>query len=227
MKTLSCLFGLTLLPLSAEPPSKPIEPTRPLPVEGAKPVLTMDELTLKRIVEGTVSHLKELGLALFEFDTQYSSYPSNETAKTVKESTDTKLSLNTATSNDYFRQLLASGIATNEKIFQIGSPEKVADNVSNTDESALAKGECNFTYVLGSSSADHPTRPLVLGPLVPGQMKFDPVPLGGQAVILFVDNSVRTSPISPTGDVMINGKNVFDPTQPFWNGKKPEVIWPK
>lgn len=224
MKKYILFLGLTVLPLSAEPTIKPKEVAPPVADKAPRPA---DAEIVKDKVAATISNLRDMGLALLEFENDYGSYPSKESAKVVREVTESKLALNFATSNDYFRQLLVSGLSGTEKFFQIGMPEKVADNIFNSDETALAKDECSFAYAPGGSSSVDASRPLVLVPLVAGQLKFDPLPLGGKAAILMADNSVKVFPISATGDVLINGKSVFDPTQPFWNGKKPEVVWPK
>jgi hypothetical protein len=171
-------------------------------------------------------HLRQVGLALFAFDEDYGAFPDKETARDVKESTGTALSLGTATSNDYFRQLIAS-VARTEKIFQFGTPAKPADDRIDGAGEALAKGECDFAYLPGSSSASDPATPLVVGPLVPGKMKFDPVPLAGKAVVLTADAAVRTLPITADGDVILNDKSLFDPAQPFWKDRKPVVAWPE
>ncbi len=81
-----------------------------------------------------------------------------------------------------------------------------------------------FSRVTSSGS---PTTPLVIAPLIPGKRTFDPGPLGGKAVVLCADNSVRSFLINPEGEVIIDGKSLFDPEQAFWNGKVPEIAWPE
>jgi hypothetical protein len=97
---------------------------------------------------------------------------------------------------------------------------------------ALEKGECAFACISGlSSSTDLPSTPVALFPLVPGEKLFDYKLCNewyvGKAVILFLDNTVKTFPVDKSGHVFINGKDLFDPSQPFWRGKKPEVKWPE
>lgn len=175
----------------------------------------------------TISNLKIIGAMLIEFDSEYGTYPDAKTAKDVKDATGTKLKLEGGTSNAYFCQLLAGGGGKTEKIFQFGAPAKPADDKFATDEEALAKGECDFAYLPGANSSNEPGRPLVLGPLVPGKLEFDPKPFEGKALILRNDNSVVAQPINEKGEVIINGKSLFDPSQDYWEKKKPEVAWPK
>jgi hypothetical protein len=173
----------------------------------------------------SVSNLRQLSLALFAFDAEYGEFPSKETGEDVKEATGTSLEFGTATSNEYFRQLIASVVGS-ERIFQLGATAKLADDRIKAGE-ALVKGECDFAYVTGSTTANDPATPLVLGPLVPGKLKFDPVPLAGKAVVLTVDGAVRTFPITADGDVILDDKSLFDPAQPYWKDRKPVVAWPE
>lgn len=174
----------------------------------------------------SMMNLRQVGLALFEFDAEYGAFPDKEAAEDVKDATGTALRLGSATSNEYFRQLIAS-VARTEKIFQFGAPAKPADERINGAGEALAKGECDFAYLPGSAAASDPGTPVVLGPLVPGKMKFDPAPLAGKAVVLTVDGAVKTFPITKEGEVLMEGKSLFDPAQPFWKDRKPEVAWPE
>ena len=64
-------------------------------------------------------------------------------------------------------------------------------------------------------------------PLLKGQKKFDRSCFKGRAVILFLDHSARALPIEKDGHVLINGMDIFDPRQPFWKGKTPDLKWPE
>ncbi len=175
----------------------------------------------------TMKNLRAIEALLIEFDVDYGSFPDDETAAEVTDATGTDLKFEGGTSNDYFRQLLAGGGGKSEKPFQFGSPAKRADDKWATTDQAFAKGECDFAYLRGATASSQPDRPVVLAPLVPGKMEFDPKPFGGKAVILHVDGSVTAPPINEKGEVIVNGKSLFDPTQSYWQGKKPEVAWPK
>ena len=209
-------------PSPAGEPAKPV--AAPTLEEAMKAV--SDQKVVLRLTK-TANTLRQIGMALFEFESEYGSFPDEATAKTVTENTKSKLTLSGTTSNDYFRQLMVAGIVQNEEMFQFGNPAKKADNVFNSDATALVAGECDFAYLVGGSSAGDSKRPLAVAPLVPGTLKFDPVPLGGKALVLAIDCSVKAFPISPEGEVVVDGKSLFDPSQPYWGGKKPVVAWPK
>lgn len=176
----------------------------------------------KAIQAYAISHLRQIGLAMFEFETEYGSFPSEDTAALVKEATGTKLKLGAATANDCFLQLIAAGILDTDRIFSV-TPRPKADEPKQPD--LLEK--CTFSYLAGMTAAGNPSRPLVVGPLVNGETTFDPQVLGGRAVVLCVDNSVRAFPIEEDGRVLINGLDIFDPAQPFWGGEVPPILWPR
>lgn len=180
-----------------------------------------------------VSNARQIGLALFEFDSKYGKYPDATTISDVSKdaSTDLNLSrlrLGTKSSNDYFRQLLAGGFTQSEKMFyaKIHGAKKPDDNIKGAE--ALKKGECGFAYLAGLSSEGNPSRPLIVTPLIPGTDRFDPKRFDGKAVILRMDNSVISVNINSSGHVMLDGKNLLDPTNPVWGkGDKFVIVWPE
>jgi hypothetical protein len=175
------------------------------------------------------SNLRQAGFALLEFETTYGSYPNNDTiSKVQNDHPQNTIPLGKISSNDYFRQLFASKICDSEYMFH-SNPQKKPDGVFDGAR-ALEKGECAFSYVCNVTSNSKPETPQMLYPLVKGQRIFDYKickELDGKAVILFSDCSVKTFPVDKSGRVFINGKDLFDPSQPFWNGKVPDVRWPE
>ncbi len=175
-----------------------------------------------------VNNARQIGLALFEFETEYGRLPDVSTVAAVQTKTSTRLNLGTKSSNDFFRQLLAAGIAQSEQMFyaKIAGTRKPDGVVSKGD--ALKKGECGFAYLAGLSSHGNPSRPLVVTPLIPGTDRFDPTKFDGKAVILKMDNSVTSMFIGKDGHVMVAGKNRLDPTNPVWSEEDQFVIaWPE
>lgn len=175
-----------------------------------------------------VSNARQIGLALFEFESKYGKFPDVSTIADVRKDAATdlnlsKMSLGTKSSNDYFRQLLASGFAPSESMFfaKILGAKKPDNNIKGAE--ALKKGECGFAYLAGLSAAGNPSRPLIVTPLIPGTDRFDPKRFDGKAVILKMDNSVTSMNINSSGHVMLNGKNLLDPTNPVW-GKGDEFV---
>lgn len=173
-------------------------------------------------------HAKLVHLALIDFDNDYGSFPDATTIAAVTAETRTSLPLGTSSSNEIFRQLLAHGLKS-EKIFWAKStisPRK-PDDVYHGSE-ALKKGECSFAYVAGLSTSGDPSAPLLMAPVNPSGRGIERrKDYGERAVILFVDGSVKLLPIDKHGHATLNGINLFDPRQPFWKGKAPDVKWPE
>lgn len=175
-----------------------------------------------------VNNARQIGLALFEFKEEYGAYPNADTVVAVQKATGTTLTFGTKTSNDFFRQLIGSNITQSERLFyaKILGAKKPDDNIIGAE--ALKKGECGFAYLAGLSSEGNPSRPLVVTPLIPGTDRFDPERFGGKAVILRMDNSVTSMNINSSGHVIVNGKNLLDPTNPVWGkADKFVIVWPE
>lgn len=166
-----------------------------------------------------IGNARQIGLGLFEFESEFGSFPNEATADAVQQSSGTKERLGAATANDCFRQLMAADIVEAASIFtwDEAAPDPAAANLK----------KCGFAYLSGMTSAGNPRRPLVVAPLVPGTLSFDRKAFGGKAVILRVDNSVSTWPIEVDGTVRIDGMDLFDPAQPYWGGKVPVIKWPE
>lgn len=178
------------------------------------------------------SNVRQIGFALMEFEDEYGEYPGTATILKVPNDPFDPIPLGSKTSNDFFRQLLASKIAPAESMFHAWNPSitRKPDN-RYTGKLALEKGECAFAYVAGLSSPVSPNTPMVLFPLVPGKKLFDyrlcEDSYATKAVICFTDLHVERLPVDKSGHVYLNGKDLFDPSQPFWGGKAPDVKWPE
>jgi hypothetical protein len=176
-----------------------------------------------------IMNAKQIGLALLDFDADYGCYPDATTIAEVKRQTSTSLRLGDASSNEIFRQLIATGSSTSEKIFWAQSaisPRKPDDIMHGAE--ALKKGEVAFAYVAGLGSASDPATPLLMAPVDPVRRCFERSSrYEDRAVILFCDGSARHFPIDKHGRVWINGMDLFDPRQTFWKGKPPDIKWPE
>ncbi len=149
-----------------------------------------------------INNVKQIGLALFEFDSEYGSFPDNNTAEDVKEATGTALTFGGNFSNDYFRQLIATGLKS-EKVFWCKtqySPKKGDDIIQ--PGKALDAGEVGFGYIMatqtdGQSSSGDPGRPVVVSPLYKAgtNWEFDGEPYGDKAIILRLDSSAKAETI--------------------------------
>ncbi|RYD37750.1 MAG: hypothetical protein EOP85_17375 [Verrucomicrobiaceae bacterium] len=173
-----------------------------------------------------VSNARQMGLALFEFETEYGSFPDATTISRVREQSGSSIPMGTATSNDFFRQLFASGIASSESMFYAGPHcTTKGDNLFGGSDT-LEKGECGFTYLLGAKISGRPDRPIIVAPMIPGSDRFDQKAFEGMAVILRVDNSAMSIPIDKHGHVIFEGRNLMDPHHPVWDGHPPAIAWP-
>jgi hypothetical protein len=174
-----------------------------------------------------VSNARQIGLALFEFDAEYGKFPDATTIAAVQKKTGSPLPLGTKTSNDMFRQLLASDIVQSEQMFYAFVQGGRKPDGVISPASALEKGECGFSYLAGLSSTGNPSRPLVVTPLIPGTDRFDPKRFDGKAIILRMDNSVTSVNIEKNGHVLLDGRNLLDPKHPIWSGAPPTIVWPE
>ena len=174
-----------------------------------------------------VNNARQIGLALFEFENDYGTYPDSNTAVAVAAKTGSGLSLGTTSSNDFFRQLIVAYMPSSERMFY--ARIKGANHPDNviTGSDALKKGECGFTYLMPPPFEIHNfQRPLVVTPMIPGTDRFDPKPFGGDAILLRADNSAISVPIDKSGHVMIDGKNLMSTSHPIWEGHPPVIAWP-
>ncbi len=163
-----------------------------------------------------VNNARQIGLALFEFETEYGTFPDDATAIAVKDATDTT-QVSGATSNDRFRQLIRAGIAQSETMFYAKTAfTKKPDGILDTDTKALEAGECGYGILMdttrGLSAAGNPSRPIAGAPFkIAMDGTFDYDFYDGKAVILKLDNSVTSLPIVKTsGNVKINGKTMTE-----------------
>jgi hypothetical protein len=179
-----------------------------------------------------VNNARQIGMALMEFENEYSTFPDDTTATAVKDATDTALVSGTK-SNDRFRQLIRAGIAQSESMFYAKAAyTKKPDGLLNTDIQALAAGEVGYGILMdgvkGLSAAGNPSRPIVAAPFkLAMDGTFDSDFYDSKAVILRLDNSVTSLPIvSTTGNVKINGKTMTETgTETVWGPTTVVPTW--
>lgn len=159
------------------------------------------------------ANAKQIGMALFTFEEDYGSYPSRSTAVEVRENNpDSGMNFGGNYSNDYFRQLIASGHIDQEAPFFAQAPyTKKPDNVMSRGK-ALAKGEVGFAYIMATnttplSSSGNSARPLIAAAVFDGKANgtFDPDVYAKKAVVLRMDNSVRSESVRPTDKKVLVG----------------------
>jgi len=142
---------------------------------------------------------RSMVLSMNDFSAEYGKLPDQETAKQVTDNTGSKLILSGDTANDYFRQLIASGVVKSEDPFFSKTPysPKKPDNNYNGPK-ALEAGEVGFGYIMngnGNTSipTDDPNRIIAATPLLNATTKgeFDAGPLDSKAALVYLDSSVK------------------------------------
>jgi hypothetical protein len=183
----------------------------------------------RRPITEAVFHARQIGMALYKFQNEYGEYPSSSTAVHVRlNPTGITLGLKGNTSNDFFAQLLPTYFAQSEQMFYAKSEfSRKPDELWTSDATVLAHGECGFAYIAGVDPEGDPETPIAFGPAIPGTTTLDRKSCEGKAVIVRIDNSTITLPINSAGRIIHNGLDLLDPRQPYWNGKAPDVKWPK
>jgi type II secretory pathway pseudopilin PulG len=175
------------------------------------------------------SNLRQIGLALTEFERDYGSFPNDETAKRVKENHPSDIDLNGSSSNALFRQLFAAEITQSEQMFYANiSGSRKPDGLIMPGH-ILVKDEVSFGYIAGLSTEGNPARPIAFCPIIPGTKKFDPKPFDGKAVILRVDNSVTSMNINKDGYAVYGNKTLFETGEDtVWgNNEIPDIRYPE
>lgn len=191
--------------------------TRPLVIRGHK----HSDLTQ------SVSHARQIGLALAEFELEYGKFPDEATAAKLREKTRPDLKLGTNSSNDFFRQLLAARVVGNEDMFYANIAGSRKPDGIIAGSRALEKGEVGFSYLAGLNTRGNPSRPVLVTPLLAGSNRFDPTRFDGRAVILKMDNSVASTTISENGSVIARGINLLDPGNLLGGHETWKLVWPE
>ncbi len=183
-----------------------------------------------------ISNAKQIGLAMFQFENEYGSYPGAATLTTLEEDLpDAEVKGGTGDANEYFKQLMHAGIAPSEEMFyaKAAGTTKPDGDISNSE--AIAARECGFGYIMngdeGMSTSGNPSRVLVVSPLSEaGGFEFDAGPFDNVAVLLKIDQSVSTPKISKDeetglGPVKLNKIELKDAK--FWGAVTPAMKAPK
>ena len=184
-----------------------------------------------------IMNAKQVGLALFGFDGEWGSYPDDSTGADITEDLESDLSFGSSSSNDYFRQLIATGYIDQEKPFFARSSyiTKKGDNNMQGAE-CLAAGEVGFAYFMGSGgeglgNSGNSGRPVVAAAIKDGDTSgaFEEDIYNRKAVILRVDTSASIDTIRPSdGKVVLGGgKTLMDTGEgTVWGDLQPEIKAP-
>ncbi|MES2980992.1 MAG: prepilin-type N-terminal cleavage/methylation domain-containing protein [Verrucomicrobiota bacterium] len=183
-----------------------------------------------------ISNAKQIGLAMFDFENDYGSYPDGTTLADVAEAfPDADVEGEAGEdSNGYFKQLLQAGIIQSEEVFYAKAQGTKNPDGDISGSEALAAREVGFGYILngdtGLSTAGNSSRVIVVTPLAEDGTNFDADPFGGSAVTLRIDQSATTPKIRPpkgssTGPAIIGGKSLLEAE--FWGDATPTIKAPK
>lgn len=151
-----------------------------------------------------LSGVRQIGMSLFEFGSDYGSFPDDATALKIPEKQRSGYKLTGDHSNDYFRQLIAVGLKAERPFWcrTSFSPKKPDDD--RTPSKALQAGEVGYSYIMagpgeGQNTSGDPRRPLVVAPSYQAQADwtFDFGTYDGRAIVLKLDNSATALPIDP------------------------------
>lgn len=109
----------------------------------------------------TISNAKQIGIAMTEFDNQYGEFPSDVTRDLLEDEGEEVPIGDSA--NDYLAQLLISKFLDSEKSFYTKGVKgaREGDDVFNTRDRILEKGENGFAYIKNKSQTwfrDLPTK---------------------------------------------------------------------
>lgn len=180
-----------------------------------------------------ISNGRSLLRKLQEFHEDFGSFPDRETGRKLSEFAGHRLDLSGNTANDYFRQLIDSGIATSEEPFYaVTSYTRKPDNNMNGKD-ALKAGEVGFGYIMNGDRAigsDDPTWIIAVTPLLGSSTKgeFEADPLDGVAYVVHLDHSVTSHTIRNDRKVEIgNGRSLLDLGEgTIWGSRITPVISP-
>lgn len=188
-----------------------------------------------------VSNARQIGLAMFEFETEYGSFPESSLGTIITTNTGTELSVGTvANANDAFKQLIAANIAGSEEMFFCKTAYSTVkpDNVFTTDANTLGAGDVGYGYMTKTggaafTAAGNSGRVLAAAPLSYNSTfeagKFDKEMYDSKAVVLKMDNSVQSLPINKLGDAILGGANTLFATgnTTVWGSDTPAMLNPR
>lgn len=176
-----------------------------------------------------VSNLRQIGIALDEFENEFGEFPNDSTAALInKKYPGHGYDLSGKSSNAIFRQFFVMGIAQSEEAIFYA---KIAGTRRPDGDTApgkfIEKGEVGFAYIAGLTPDGNPNRPIAFAPVIPGTKKFDPKPFDGRAVILRTDNSVISVNIGKNGQALLGGADMLSPENPIWDGQALDIRYPE
>ena len=102
------------------------------------------------VLQDAKLNARQIGLALHEFENKYGTFPNDQTKFEFDKNYVHKVYVGGTSSNALFRQLIASGIASEQIFYAKAANTRKPDN-EITRGRALLKGEVAFAYIAGLS----------------------------------------------------------------------------
>jgi type II secretory pathway pseudopilin PulG len=187
----------------------------------------------------TTVNMKQLSIALMDFEARYGTFPSKKLYKAHKNNF--KNSTGGDTANDLLGMLISGGFMDTEEVFYAKGGAKIdkkPDDVFNDPAKLLEPGECGMAYVMlandeALSSTFDTATPVLLAPLKPGSgganPKFNERPYNGTVVYLRLDMAVKPAKLDDAGKIPAQNNHTMFETGPgtIWDKKTPDVKAPK
>ncbi len=160
-----------------------------------------------------IANIKQVGMAMFNFDQDYGSYPCDATGIEVKNNNpDAVMNFGNNSSNDFFRQLIASGHIDTENSFFAKAPYTKKPDNNMSQGKCLGPGEVGFAYFMATtteplSSSGNSGRPLMAAAVYNGLSNgtFDPDVYDKKAVVFRIDQSARAENVRPSDKKVLIG----------------------
>ena len=162
-----------------------------------------------------ISNSRQIGQAMFEFQTEYGRFPDTSTAERIAEDfPDSDITPGEDSSNGYFRQLFAAGIVDSEDIFYAKTAITKKPDGAYSGNECLKKGEVAFAYILdgedGLTTGGSASRVIAVAPRK--DAKFDVGPFDKKATALRIDQSVQVLNVNKKGEALLGGDKKLEDT---------------
>ena len=178
-----------------------------------------------------LSNMRQIKLALDSFAMDNDGvYPNAETRKFYE-----LPEPSSSTSNDYFRQLFASGNTNSERVFWAKGASVCSDNPPDDmttssgrfdPEQTLKTGDCGVAYILNQQNTSNPSRPLLLSAFAAGTGNFDLDQYDSKVLIVQIDGSAKPTRLPIDGTLMDgDGNDLLDDAK-CWEGTPPVIVQP-
>ena len=207
-RILLCLLAITSCTFGEEIDSKNIVATASVEESEA----------LERFVRNMKSIKSALDMFALDFDGHY---PSDKIAKVLdKEMKDAgKWQGDESSSEGFLRQLKNAHTLGGSQTHFHYYPLTGAGEGKPLTECFIEAEECNLSFVKNLRQNSNTDTPVLLAPMIPNTLRFDPKALGGKAVVICVGNAVKVFDIDSEGNLLGEGKDLFVHGKSVWENQ--------